>query len=256
MTIWNSKVIGMWEIGVDEAGRGPVLGPLVVASCAIPREDIPLLKEIGVKDSKYLSSKRRKEIEEWFNEQSQTRGWKKFLVNCTPKRIDMALMADGLNWLEVRAFGEALTGLELRERVNITNDACDVNEMRFTQRISEQLQSWPWRDSQMQSFHKADEHYPIVSMASILAKEERDRCIAELASSIGQPIGSGYPSDPNTKKALPLFISDDGIHDDVRWGWATATRFWSENCKGDVPVRGAPRTVQHSLFDQDDASIS
>ena len=81
MTIWNSKVIGMWEIGVDEAGRGPVLGPLVVASCAIPREDIPLLKEIGVKDSKYLSSKRRKEIEAWFNEQSQTRGWKKFLVN-------------------------------------------------------------------------------------------------------------------------------------------------------------------------------
>ena len=246
----------MWEIGVDEAGRGPVLGPLVVAACAVPRKDIPLLKSMGVKDSKYLSSKRRKEIETWFNEQADVRGWKKSLINCTPKRIDMALMADGLNWLEVRAFGEALTALDLRESVNITNDACDVNEQRFTQRISDQLLTWPWENSQMQSFHKADEHFPIVSMASILAKEERDRCIAELSANIGHSVGSGYPSDPNTKNALHLLISDKGIHEDVRWGWATATRYWSNNCTGDVPIRGAPRTVQHSLFDEDDASIS
>ena len=246
----------MWEIGVDEAGRGPVLGPLVVAACAIPTKDIPLLKAIGVKDSKYLSSKRRKEIETWFNEQAEERGWKKSLTNCTPRRIDTALMADGLNWLEVRAFGEALTGLQIRESVNITNDACDVNEQRFTQRISDQLLTWPWKDSQMQSFHKADERFPIVSMASILAKEERDRCIAELAAMIGQSVGSGYPSDPNTKNALHLLISNEGIHEDVRWGWATATRYWNNNCIGDVPVRGAPRTVQHSLFDEDDASIS
>jgi len=246
----------MWEVGVDEAGRGPVLGPLVVAACAIPSSDIPMLIEMGVKDSKDLSAKRRHELELWFEEQSSKRGWKKSLVNCTPERIDMALQSDGLNWLEVRAFGESIIGLQIETSLNITNDACDVNAERFTQRISNQLPSWPWLDSTMNSFHKADENFAIVSMASILAKEERDRCIQHLASEVGQSIGSGYPSDPNTKNALHLLIDNDGMHHDVRWGWATATRFWSNNCRGDPPVRGQSSTVQQSLFDHDDASIS
>ncbi len=246
----------MWDVGVDEAGRGPVLGPLVVAACAIPSSDVPMLVGMGVKDSKDLSAKRRQEIEVWFEEQSIRRGWKKCVVKCTPERIDMALQSDGLNWMEVRAFGESIVGLEIQAGLNITNDACDVNPERFTQRISNQLPSWPWVGSAMNSFHKADENFPIVSMASILAKEERDRCIASLAKEIGQSIGSGYPADPNTKNALHLLIDDNGMHNDVRWGWATATRFWSNNCKGDAPVRGTTRTTQQSLFDHDDASIS
>lgn len=246
----------MWEVGVDEAGRGPVLGPLVVAACAVPASDICMLTDMGVKDSKDLSAKKRNELESWFDEQSHVRGWKKSVVNCTPERIDMALLSDGLNWLEVRAFSEAIVGLELQASLNITNDACDVNAERFNQRISNRLPSWPWDDSGMNSYHKADENFAVVSMASILAKEERDRCIVELAKNIGQSVGSGYPSDPNTKNALHLLINNEGMHNDVRWGWATATRFWSNNCNGDVPVRGMSRTIQRSLFDQDDASIS
>ena len=56
----------MITIGVDEAGRGPVIGPLVVCSVAIPQDDHKLLTDYGVKDSKDLSAAKREEIRQWF----------------------------------------------------------------------------------------------------------------------------------------------------------------------------------------------
>ena len=60
----------MLVAGVDEAGRGPVIGPLVVCSVAILKKDLHLLENIGVKDSKYLTSKKRQEIYDWFFEKN------------------------------------------------------------------------------------------------------------------------------------------------------------------------------------------
>ena len=131
-------------VGVDEAGRGPVLGPLVIAACGVPPADYDLLIEAGVKDSKDLSSKRRDELEAWFFSQAETKGWVASVVTCSPERIDLAMLDDGLNWLEVRGFAEAISELSCRENVQILADACDVNPQRFTDRICERIDGWPW----------------------------------------------------------------------------------------------------------------
>ena len=235
-------------IGIDEAGRGPVLGPLVVGICAVPDDAEPLLVSMGVKDSKDLSSKQRQHIETWFLEQCETKGWFGATVVIQPERIDRALQQQGLNWLEVEGFQEALKQVPHQRDLTIVADACDVNAERFTQRITAGLDGWPYPQSTMISEHKADQRHPVVGMASILAKEERDRRIEAMSTRVGFNVGSGYPSDPATKKALPALVEQYGIDPEVRWGWATVERFWNEHREGDVPVRGVQRTTQQRLF--------
>ena len=235
-------------IGIDEAGRGPVLGPLVVGICAVPDDAEPLLVSMGVKDSKDLSSKQRQHIETWFLEQCETEGWFGATVVIQPERIDRALQQQGLNWLEVEGFQEALKQVPHQRDLTIVADACDVNAERFTQRITAGLDGWPYPQSTMISEHKADQRHPVVGMASILAKEERDRRIEAMSARVGFNVGSGYPSDPATKKALPSLVEQYGIDPEVRWGWATVERFWNEHREGDLPVRGVQRTTQQRLF--------
>ena len=235
-------------VGIDEAGRGPVLGPLVIGVCAVPEEAETVLRDMGVRDSKDLSAKQRKAIEAWFLEQCETFDWFGGTVVIQAEQIDQALQAQGLNWLEVDGFREALKLIPMQQHVRITADACDVNAERFTQRITAGLDGWPWPHSSMVSEHKADQHHPVVAMASILAKEERDRSMAAMSTRVGTNVGSGYPADPATKQSLHTLVRQNGIDYDVRWGWATVKRFWEEHRQGDVPVRGVPRTTQQRLF--------
>ena len=235
-------------VGIDEAGRGPVLGPLVIGICAVPVGAEPLLISMGVKDSKDLSPKKRQRIEAWFLEQCEEEGWFGATVVIEPERIDSALQEQGLNWLEVEGFQEALLKVPDRHNLTIVADACDVNAERFTQRITAGLDGWPYPQSSMISEHKADQRHPVVGMASILAKEERDRRMKAMSARLGFNVGSGYPSDPATKKALPALVEQHGIDLEVRWGWATVERFWLQHREGDVPVRGVKRTTQQRLF--------
>ena len=145
----------MWNVGVDEAGRGPGLGPLVVGAVAIPADDVHLLVKHGVKDSKDLTHKKRFELVEWFHMNAQHRNWKHSVIVCNPERIDHAVQSTGLNLLEVELFSEALVEIrsQVHEPVYILNDACDVNEQRFSDRIAARLPNWPWVDSTIRSEH-------------------------------------------------------------------------------------------------------
>lgn len=238
-----------WQVGVDEAGRGPVLGPLIVGVCAIPEGDLALFREQGVRDSKDLSPKKRRELEAWFNEQSKKRRWFGGVINLSAERIDLAMQNTSLNLLEVEGFQEALLLLPHRAELSVIADACDVNSERFARRIMDGLPDWPWPNSTLRAEHKADEQHPVVSMASILAKEARERAVSAIEERLGFSIGSGYPSDPATQRALPDLCPQTGLDVDLRWGWATVKRFWETNRAGDVPVRGKPLTVQRTLFD-------
>lgn len=235
--------------GVDEAGRGPVLGPLVIAACAVPVADVPLLVEAGVRDSKLLSAAKRASLTEWFMVQQRERGWRSCTVELDAAEIDVALAHDGLNWLEVRGFARAIEGLGVRKDLHVVADACDVNAERFTQRITERLEGWPWPNANMDSEHKADTNDPVVAMASVLAKRRRDQTMAAMAERVGFPVGSGYPSDPTTVAALDRLIGPDGIDTDVRWSWATVQRYWAQHHPGSPPVRGQPHRIQRTLFD-------
>ena len=240
----------MLHIGVDEAGRGPVIGPLVVGCVCIPEGDIQMLVEAGVKDSKDLSKKKRETIRTWFFENCQTRGWKYSVISCQPSRIDIAVANKGLNILETQLFAEAINKLALVGNDNgfmITNDACDVDEKRFTRRISALIDQWPWPNSEMVSFHKADQNYPIVGMASILAKQHRDHCITEIENKVGFPIGSGYPSDKKTVDAVHILIGDKP-HEELRWSWSTVKRIWSQKHDIELPDRLISDGNQTTLF--------
>tara|TARA_B100000900_G_scaffold345471_1_gene309896 strand:+ start:424 stop:1125 length:702 start_codon:yes stop_codon:yes gene_type:complete len=233
-----------------------VLGPLVIGVCCIPDGAADLLLAQGVKDSKHLSPKKRQALETWFNEQPTEDGWFGTTVSIQPETIDHALQNQGLNWLEVDGFREAILELPQRSDMHIVADACDVNAERFTKRITDGLSGWPWKGSSMISEHKADERHAVVSMASILAKEERDRAMRAMSKRIGFNLGSGYPADPATKASLDRLVLQSGIDEEVRWGWATIERYWRKNRSGDVPVRGVPRTKQQLLFQKDASRIS
>ena len=143
-TTWDSN----WMIGVDEAGRGPVIGPLVVAALAIPSEDIEILSELNVKDSKDLSPNERLGIFTAINQRIEDGKLKSGLILCSPKRIDINSLTSDLNSLEIDLFSEAIlaTDLYLDSGV-IRADACDVNENRFRIRLQSSLgEKWKaWR---------------------------------------------------------------------------------------------------------------
>lgn len=239
----------MWKVGADEAGRGPVIGPLVVCAVMMPVEEYDNLIEVGVKDSKFLSSKKREELKQWFLSNSETKPWHHSIIICSPERIDSSSGNQGLNVLETELFAEAINSLpdEIKHSVTILNDACDVKPQRFSDRIANQLNSWPWPKSSITSEHKADENDPFVGMASILAKQKRDECIKEISDQLGFSIGSGYPSDPNTKKIIPDLLKDTP-HPQLRWSWATVEREWKKIHEKELPKRSVAPKNQTTLF--------
>ena len=240
-----------WIIGVDEAGRGPVIGPLVVAALAIPAEDIEILSELNVRDSKDLSPNERLRIFTAINQRIEDGKWKSGLILCSPKRIDINSLTSDLNSLEIDLFSEAIlaTDLYLDSGV-IRADACDVNENRFRIRLQSSLGE-KWKAWRIIAEHGMDSKDLVTGGASILAKVSRDSAIEEISTRTGIEIGSGYPSDKTTRSAVEKMLSNGKPHDSLRWSWATVSDIWQNLHRTPVPVRtqqGGP-VVQSSLDD-------
>lgn len=179
--------------GVDEAGKGPVLGPMVAAGILI--EDTTDLENLGIKDSKQLSAKKREEIFEIL-----TASYRHYVVVKTPEEID--LRPSTMNAFTVACHAEVVRALS-PEKVFL--DACDVNAERFGKNVLH----LSGISAEVVSEHKADDKYLIVGAASIIAKVMRDRKIEELKDEFGE-IGSGYPSDPVTIRFLEEYIRNHG----------------------------------------------
>jgi ribonuclease HII len=207
----------MLVAGVDDAGRGPVIGPLVIAGVLMKEEELPKLVQLGVKDSKLLAPCKRETLAVEIKKIAQ----KYALEKLFPDEID-AIVLKGkklrkLNWLEAQTMAKVIG--TLRPDVAYV-DASDVLEERFKQNILECL---PFK-VEIVSKHKADRDYPIVSAASIIAKVERDREIETLKSVHGD-FGSGYPSDPKTIRFLQQCLEKFGKYPDfVRKSWKPAKK--------------------------------
>ena len=207
----------MLVAGVDDAGRGAVIGPLVIAGVLAREEDLPRLKELGVKDSKLLSPRRREVLAVEIR-----RIVVKFdVVKLSPREIDVVVRSGRklhkLNYLEAQTMARVIEALR-PDMVFV--DASDVLEERFKHHILECMSF----KVDIVSEHKADRNYLAVSAASIIAKVERDSEIAELAKTLGD-FGSGYPSDPRTVKFLRECCEElDEYPDFVRKSWKPAKR--------------------------------
>ncbi|WXG40935.1 MAG: ribonuclease HII [Candidatus Freyarchaeum deiterrae] len=203
--------------GVDEAGRGPVLGPMVSAGVLIKEEDIPGLAELGVKDSKLLQPSNRERLAIAILE----RAVKVSVKTVSAREIDDAKASGvNLNQLEVRCFAEIINQLN----PDITYvDAADVNPERFSLKIKNNLVV----DTELISQHKADRDFLVVGAASILAKVERDRLVNELKR-FGN-VGSGYCHDPKTISFLKEWVREHGeLPNFARHSWITARNILNE----------------------------
>ena len=200
--------------GADEAGRGPVLGPLVVAGVTI--DDESKLVDYRIRDSKKIAPNRRKQLAKVI---------KKIAVNyeilvIPAKDIDDMRKVMTLNEIEVHAFRKVIKKLK-PELCYV--DSADVNEKRFADDILSELSYKP----NIISKHKADDIYPIVGAASILAKTRRDEEVEiiakKLQKKLDMPFGSGYPADPITKKFLLTWFEEFGkLPPHTRHSWKTA----------------------------------
>ena len=180
--------------GVDDAGRGSVLGPLVIAGVIMERTKIKHLSEIGVKDSKQLSPNAREML------------YKKiiaivedyYIARISPKIIDQSVQKNRLNHLEAKYMAKVIS--KLRPDSSYV-DSCDVNPSRFGKEISKLANS-----GKIYSRHHADNRFVIVSAASIVAKVNRDKAIRKLRKKYD--LGSGYPSDSKTMHFIKDWILD------------------------------------------------
>lgn len=174
--------------GVDEAGRGPVIGPLVVCCAVCKREDEKLLKKLAYKDSKQLTASQREEI---YGKLKQfcTFRW----VEISAADLNQLMKKMSLNDIEAKVMADLIK--KVGEEGDIMIDMPDRYAWTFKRRMER------FGVKRFEAEHKADEKYPIVAAASICAKIIRDRKTAEIRGATCD-FGSGYPGDEKTRAAL------------------------------------------------------
>ena len=203
--------------GVDDAGRGSTVGPLVIAGVLLAKKNLPRLTRLGVRDSKQLSPSKRERLAE----EIKKIALKHHVIKLSPAQIDKVVETGKrlhkLNWLEAQTMARVISALQ-PDAAYV--DAADVLADRFGMDIVENLEF----KVQIISEHKADVTYPIVSAASIIAKVERDQAISELRDTYGD-FGCGYATDPKTLQFLENLVGELGSYPDfVRKSWKTAKR--------------------------------
>ncbi len=203
--------------GVDEAGRGCAIGPLVIAGVLVEEETIPTLREIGVKDSKKLTAKKRTTLADEIRELALDIR----VIELEPHVIDHVVFRSKplrrLNYLETMVMAKIVRELE-PDIVHM--DPPDV----VSHRCAEQIQSVVQRKMDIICEPKADVNYPSTGAASIIAKVTRDLRIDALREKHGD-IGSGYTSDWKTQEYLADYFSKTmECPSFIRASWATVQR--------------------------------
>ena len=208
--------------GIDEAGRGPVLGPMVLCGLCIQVSKLAILEDIGVKDSKKLSAKKRTMLAE----KIRSNNFRYKIIEISVKEIDQREKNKiTLNRLEEFKMADIIN--DLKPDI-IYIDAADVNEKRFGDSILNLLQ---YKPRKIIAKHKADDLYPIVSAASILAKFQRDKIIEEYKKIYGE-IGSGYTSDQRTTDFLRGWIIKNKRPPPIaRKSWETTQKILEQEIK-------------------------
>lgn len=239
----------MYLIGIDEAGRGPAIGPLVVCALGIPESEKEILKSIGVRDSKDINKKRREEMAERIYFEAEKRNWNIGIIICKASRIDIERNRMDLNKIEIELFKEAIYATGMKDDNGIIQaDACDVSEQRFAQRIRAALGE-EWNNWKIYAKHKMDSEEILVGAASILAKVRRDKEIEKISTTLEIDIGSGYPSDYKTKEAVKELVRNEHPNEYLRWSWATVKKAWIKTHGTPIPVRheSSGMVIQSSL---------
>ena len=202
--------------GIDDAGRGSMLGPLVIAGISLDKKKLRKLTSLGVKDSKKLSPKIREDLYKKIIQVVDDY----YVTKISPRSIDANVKKHCLNGLEAKYMAKVVSKLNADTSYV---DSCDVNPKRFGKEISQQS-----NNHKIKSYHHADSRFVVVSAASILAKVTRDRTIAKLRKN--HNLGSGYPSDSVTVKFVTKYYKINHVMPNfVRKSWKPVQRIMNPN---------------------------
>ena len=194
--------------GVEEAGRGPVIGPMVMAICAIDEDKIPELVALGVKDSKLIAPRNRDAMFDKVKALCEHE-----IMIMQPDEIDDNLNNPDMNLNKL----EGVVSAKLINKIKADKVILDCPSNNIPA-YRDYVKSFVKKDVEIIAEHKADLNHTIVGAASILAKVTRDRIIEDIKKEIGHEFGSGYPSDPKTI----LFLKENWHKYDIfRKTWAT-----------------------------------
>lgn len=185
-------------LGIDDAGRGPVIGPMVLAGCLVTEESQKELKKLGVKDSKQLTPKRREMLAEQVKEIAET-----FEIALSyPDEIDCSLNSGtNLNKLEAMKMAEIINKVNKGyKRIKVIIDCPSTTISTWTDFLKTKIDNLS--NLEIVCEHKADVNHVSVSAASIIAKHIREKEMDKLKEVYGTEIGSGYCSDPSTMMFL------------------------------------------------------
>lgn len=217
-------------LGVDEAGRGSLLGPLVLAGVLVGRHEARELAGLGVRDSKQLSPSARDRL------YSEILGVAERVevILVPPQVVDLFLRSTSGGALSIN-YLEAIVSAKIITKLNPSVcyiDSPDPNPSRYLRRIKEIAGGLGCR---VVCMNKADSRIPVVGAASIVAKVTRDREVSRISSTFWD-VGSGYPHDPVTIEFLNKWREAlGGLPYFVRTGWSSFST--SESKRGASPRR-------------------
>lgn len=208
-------------LGIDEAGRGAVVGPLIIAGAMFNEQDLPKLKALDVRDSKELTPQRREFLEEKIKDLTVDF----VVVSISARKIDeLRSQGTNLNRIEIDYMTEIIKTLKPDK---VVVDSPEANTQKIKDEILGKLEGM---ETEVVSENYADKKYPEVSAASILAKVIRDRSIKSLEQRLGEEIGAGYPSDERTIDFLKRTLEKYKDYPDfVRKSWVTSQRVKGES---------------------------
>ena len=202
------------RVGADEAGKGPGLGPMVAGAVRAAPDALPE----GLDDSKKLSPARREELNAALREHPEIRV---AVAVVTPAEIDAP--DTDMNSLGVAAQADAVAAVA-EAGDTVFADAADTDAARFGERLADTIAEWneSLAGLAVTAEHGADESYPAVSAASVVAKVERDRLMDGIDAEYDCDVGSGYPSDSTTRSFLEAYVADCGeLPACARRSWST-----------------------------------
>ena len=204
--------------GIEEAGRGPVIGPLVMCGVLVEEKDEEKLRSIGAKDSKLLTPRTRELL--YGQIIKMVKAYEVIIV--PPKEVDAALLDPNLNLNKL----EALTSAKIINKLNpdkVLVDCPSNNTRAYAEELRGYIQN---KKMTIVAEHKADVKYTVVSAASIIAKVTRDREIDKIKERLGIDFGSGYPADEKT--VLFLKKNWDKYPEIFRKTWASYKKYVAE----------------------------
>lgn len=213
-------------LGIDEAGRGPVIGSMFIGGFLVDEESLGELEKLGVKDSKKLSDRKREKIRDQLEDVGEV-----FLKEITASDIDDLREVMSLNEIELKGFADLV---DRAEPDKVIMDLPEPDGKRFIGKVKDLLDS-NGEEIDFVAEHGADEKYPVVSAASIAAKSARESHVEKLQQKYGYDFKSGYPHDKPTIEFLEKFIEErDRLPEETRLSWSTAERILRKHQQGSL----------------------